>query len=128
VLGQQRGVSIRVPSADEDQKPLSTPNVRLNHPSGVRLLTLTYPINGACHRIGPDESAFAYRDATFATVIAGMWPDPAQTRPNIQWLRDYYEATAPRLELGGYMNFMSEDDQGRMEVKLPGKLRPPRRN
>jgi hypothetical protein len=38
-----------------------------------------YPINGACHRVAPDATAFAYRDATFATVIAGMWPDPADT-------------------------------------------------
>ena len=28
----------------------------------------------------PDATAFAYRDANFATVIAGMWPDPATTR------------------------------------------------
>ena len=39
-----------------------------------------YPINGACHRVAPDATAFAYRDATFATVIAGMWPDPADER------------------------------------------------
>ena len=39
-----------------------------------------YPINGACHRVAPDATAFAYRDANFATVIAGMWPDPADER------------------------------------------------
>ena len=39
-----------------------------------------YPINGACHRVAPDATAFAYRDATFATVIAGMWPDPGRQR------------------------------------------------
>ena len=75
-----------------------------------------YPINGACHRIGPDETAFAYRNATFATVIAGMWPDPAQNQANIQWVRDYYQATAPHSEAGGYINFMSGDDQGRIEA------------
>ena len=37
-----------------------------------------YPINGACHRVAADATAFAYRDANFATVIAGMWPDPAE--------------------------------------------------
>jgi FAD/FMN-containing dehydrogenase len=79
-----------------------------------------YPINGACHRIGPDETAFAYRDATFATVIAGMWPDPAQNEANIQWVRDYYQATAPHSEPGGYINFMSEDDQGRIEANYRG--------
>jgi FAD/FMN-containing dehydrogenase len=70
-----------------------------------------YPINGACHRVAPDATAFAYRDATFATVIAGMWPDPAQNEDNIAWVRDFYEATAPHSEEGGYINFMAEDDQ-----------------
>ena len=56
-----------------------------------------YPINGACHRVAPDETAFAYRDATFATVIAGMWPDPAENEANTAWVRDFYDATAPLL-------------------------------
>ena len=36
-----------------------------------------YPINGACHRVAADETAFAYRDANFATVILAAWSDPA---------------------------------------------------
>jgi len=79
-----------------------------------------YPINGACHRIAPDETAFAYRDATFATVIAGMWPDPADNEDNIKWVRDYYDATAPLSEEGGYVNFMAEDDQGRIKANYKG--------
>jgi FAD/FMN-containing dehydrogenase len=75
-----------------------------------------YPINGACHRVAPDETAFAYRDATFATVIAGMWPDPADNERNIAWVRDFYDATAPLSEEGGYVNFMSGDDQDRIGV------------
>ena len=38
-----------------------------------------YPINGPCHRVGATETAFAYRDATFATVIVCAWQDPAAT-------------------------------------------------
>jgi hypothetical protein len=53
-----------------------------------------YPINGACNRVAADATAFAYRDATFAPVIAGMWPDPTQNDANIKWVRDYYAATA----------------------------------
>jgi FAD/FMN-containing dehydrogenase len=75
-----------------------------------------YPINGACHRVGKDDSAFAYRDANFATVIAGMWPDAADNDANIGWVRDYYDATAPHSEEGGYINFMAEDDQGRIRA------------
>jgi FAD/FMN-containing dehydrogenase len=75
-----------------------------------------YPINGACHRVAPDATAFAYRDATFATVIAGMWPDPAQNDDNIAWVRGFYEATSPHSEEGGYINFMAGDDQDRIRV------------
>jgi hypothetical protein len=79
-----------------------------------------YPINGACHRVASDETAFAYRDANFATVIAGMWPDPAQNEANIKWVRDYYDATAPYSEEGGYVNFMADDDQDRISANYRG--------
>ena len=79
-----------------------------------------YPINGACHRVAADATAFAYRDANFAAVIAGMWPDPAQNAENIKWVRDYYAATAPLSEEGGYINFMAGDDQDRIMANYGG--------
>jgi len=79
-----------------------------------------YPINGACHRVAHDATAFAYRDATFATVIAGMWPDPAENDANTKWVRDFYDATAPHSEPGGYVNFMADDDQGRIRDNYRG--------
>jgi FAD/FMN-containing dehydrogenase len=79
-----------------------------------------YPINGACHRVASDETAFAYRDATFATVIAGMWPDPADNERNTAWVRGYYDATAPLSEEGGYINFMAADDQDRIRTNYRG--------
>jgi len=79
-----------------------------------------YPINGACHRVAPDATAFAYRDATYATVIAGMWPDPAENDANTKWVRDFYDATAPHSEPGGYVNFMADDDQGRIRDNYKG--------
>jgi hypothetical protein len=79
-----------------------------------------YPINGAAHRVCSDETAFAYRDANFATVIAGMWPDPAANEANTAWVRDYAAATAPLSEQGGYINFMSGDDQGRIKANYKG--------
>ena len=78
-----------------------------------------YPINGACHRVAADATAFAYRDATFAPVIAGMWPDPSQNDANIKWVRDY-AATAPLSEEGGYINFMAGDDQDRIKANYRG--------
>ncbi len=72
-----------------------------------------YPINGACHRVASDATAFGHRDANFATVIAGMWPDATHNKANIKWVRDYYDATSPHSEEGGYINFAADDDQGR---------------
>jgi FAD/FMN-containing dehydrogenase len=75
-----------------------------------------YPINGAVHRVAPDATAFAHRDANFATVIAGMWEDPSQNEANTRWVRDYYAATAPHSEAAGYINFMGADDQDRIRA------------
>jgi hypothetical protein len=79
-----------------------------------------YPINGACHRVGAHETAFAYRDATFAQVILAAWPDPAHDEQRIRWVRDYYQATAPYSEPGGYINFMADDDSARVEDNYRG--------
>jgi FAD/FMN-containing dehydrogenase len=79
-----------------------------------------YPINGAAGRVPSDATAFAFRDANFATVIAGMWPDPADNDRNIQWVKDYYKALEPHSEAGGYVNFMAGDDQGRVRDNYKG--------
>ena len=79
-----------------------------------------YPINGAVQDVAPDATAFAYRDANFATVIAGMWPDAADNDANIAWVRGFYEATAPYSEEGGYINFMAGDDQEKIRANYKG--------
>jgi FAD/FMN-containing dehydrogenase len=79
-----------------------------------------YPINGACNRVKADATAFAYRDAQFATVIAGMWPEPADNAKNIKWVKDYYAGLQPHSAAGGYVNFMADDDQGRIRDNYRG--------
>lgn len=79
-----------------------------------------YPINGACNRVPADATAFAYRDASFATVIAGVWPDSNDNEKNIKWVRDYYKALEPHSDAGGYINFMDADDQGRIKDNYKG--------
>ena len=49
-----------------------------------------------------------------------MWPDPAQNDATIKWVRDYYDATAPLSESGGYVNFMAADDQDRIRDNYKG--------
>jgi FAD/FMN-containing dehydrogenase len=95
----------------------------VEHGSQVPVVNSTmhiYPINGACHRVSPAATAFAYRDASFATVIAGMWPDPADNEKNTAWVKGYYKALQPHSESGGYVNFMADDDQGRIQDNYKG--------
>ncbi len=95
----------------------------LAHGSKVPEVSATmhlYPINGACHRVASDETAFAYRDATFAPVIVAAWQDRALDQERIRWVRDYYAAIAPHSEPGGYVNFMSDDDQTRVQDNYGG--------
>jgi FAD/FMN-containing dehydrogenase len=91
--------------------------VHMEHGPKVPTMNSTvhlYPIDGAVHDIAPDATAFGHRDASFAPVIAGMWPDPADNERNTQWVRDYYAAIAPHSEAGGYINFASPDDQDKV--------------
>ena len=91
-------------------------DVHLEHGPKVPTMQSTvhlYPINGACHRVASDATAFGHRDASFAPVIAGMWEDPADNEANTAWVRDYAAALAPHSKEGGYINFMAADDQGR---------------
>jgi FAD/FMN-containing dehydrogenase len=82
---------------------------------GVSATMHRYPINGAAGRVASDETAFAYRHATFAPVFVAAWQDPAEDQERIKWVRDYYQAIAPHSEAGGYINFMSDDDQSRIQ-------------
>jgi FAD/FMN-containing dehydrogenase len=79
-----------------------------------------YPINGACHRVGADDTAFAYRSATFAPVILAAWQDKGLDDDRIAWVRDYYRSTEPYSEPGGYINFMADDDWERIQDNYRG--------
>lgn len=80
------------------------------------------PINGACHEVGEAETAFANRNATFSAVISGTWHHARDDQANMAWVRDYHAALAPWSEPGGYVNFMSGDDQGIVEKNFGARL------
>lgn len=73
-----------------------------------------YPVNGAAGDVAPDATAWGHRDAKYACVMAGMWPDPGDNEHNTRWVKDYHAALAPHSLGGGYTNFASADDQGRV--------------
>ena len=72
--------------------------------------TLLFPVDGACHRVGPEDSAFAYRDANIAVGLGATWRRPEDDEANIAWSRAYHDALRPTAMGGGYVNFASDDD------------------
>ncbi|MDP8928335.1 MAG: BBE domain-containing protein, partial [Actinomycetota bacterium] len=78
--------------------------------------TLIFPIDGACHRVGPTETAFGYRDANLAAGIGATWHDAAEDEANIAWTRAYYQALRPTAMPGGYVNFSSDDDPAQIRA------------
>lgn len=75
-----------------------------------------YPIDGAAHRVGEEETAFSYRDARWSQVIAGIDPDPANRETITGWATEYWEALHPHSAGGAYVNMMMEEGQDRVKT------------
>src|SRR6476661_5106135 len=75
-----------------------------------------YPIDGAVHDVGSGDTAFSYRDVTWAQVIVGVDPDPANAEAIKRWTIDYWDATHPYSAGGAYVNFMMDEGQERVKA------------
>ncbi|GGN87270.1 MULTISPECIES: FAD-binding oxidoreductase [Haloarcula] len=75
-----------------------------------------YPIDGAVHDVGEDETAWSVRDANWSMVIVGVDPDPANTETITEWAQEYWEAVHPHTVGGSYINFMMEEGQDRIRA------------
>jgi FAD/FMN-containing dehydrogenase len=75
-----------------------------------------YPVDGAVHKVGKDETAWNKRDARWSMVIVGVDPDPENAEKIKTWARNYWEALHPHTLGGSYINFMMEEGQERIEA------------
>jgi FAD/FMN-containing dehydrogenase len=71
-----------------------------------------YPIDGAVHRVGQDETAFANRESRWAEVIVGVDPEPGNAAAITDWTKRYWEALHPYSAGGAYVNFLMHDEGG----------------
>jgi FAD/FMN-containing dehydrogenase len=79
-----------------------------------------YPIDGAAHDAGTDDTAFSFRDAQYAEVILGVDPDPAKAGAIRDWCVGYWDATHPYSAGGAYVNFMMDEGQDRVRATYRG--------
>ncbi|HZO48816.1 MAG TPA: FAD-binding oxidoreductase [Gaiellaceae bacterium] len=75
-----------------------------------------YPIDGAAHDVGRDDTAWSYRDATWGSVFAGVDPSPANVDAIRRWSIDYFEALHPYSAGGAYVNMMMDEGQERVRA------------
>ncbi len=66
--------------------------------------------------MGSSDTAWSYRDAVWATVYAGVDPDPADVGTIRKWSIDYYEALHPYSAGGAYVNMMMDEGQDRVRA------------
>ncbi|MEU9088999.1 FAD-binding oxidoreductase [Streptomyces sp. NPDC087901] len=78
-----------------------------NLPTGLSTMHL-YPVDGAAHRVGSDATPWAYRDAVWSGVVAGIDPDPANAEAIREWCVDYWTELHPHSMGGAYINFLGE--------------------
>jgi hypothetical protein len=78
--------------------------------------THLYPINGAASKPKNKDTAWNYRDSTWAWVVVGVDPDPSNKDLITKWVKDYYKDIHPFSAGGAYVNFMM-DDEGEERIK-----------
>ncbi|WP_405522993.1 FAD-binding oxidoreductase [Streptomyces canus] len=79
-----------------------------------------YPIDGAAHDVAQDETPWAYRHANWASVFAGVDPDPANAELVKRWTVDYFDALHPHSAGGAYVNMMMDEGQERVRASYRG--------
>src|SRR5579862_2736238 len=75
-----------------------------------------YPINGAASRVKNSATPWCYRDATWAAVIVGVDPNPANKDKISTWAKEYWNALHPYSAGGAYINFMMEEGVERIRA------------
>ena len=104
---------------------LSDEAIARHHEFGEKLPTPystmhMYPIDGAVHDVGDADTAWSYRNTTWAEVIVGVDPDPANAAAIRQWTVDYWDATHPYSAGGAYVNFMMDEGHARVQATYRG--------
>ena len=75
-----------------------------------------YPINGAASRVSKQDTAWSYRDSTWAQVIVGVDPDPGNREKITEWAKAYWKDLHTYSAGGAYINMIMDEGQERVKA------------
>ncbi len=72
-------------------------------------------IGGQTARVAPDAMAYSSRDANYVMNVHARWDEVQQDEACIGWARSFFAASKPFASDGAYVNFLTEEEAGRVE-------------
>jgi FAD/FMN-containing dehydrogenase len=77
-------------------------------------------LGGAVSRVPTEATAYTHRDAQFVLNVHGRWDDAAKDAECISWARALFEAATPYATGGVYVNFLTQEEEGRIRAAYGG--------
>ncbi len=75
-------------------------------------------LGGAVRRVGGDETAFYHRDMLHDLLILGVWAQPEEEEPCVNWTRELWHEMQPFYGEGAYVNYLGQgSEEGAERVK-----------
>jgi FAD/FMN-containing dehydrogenase len=71
-------------------------------------------IGGKANALPPDATSYPHRNVLYAMNVHGRWTDPADDTRCVSWARDFFAAAKPYSAGSVYINFMTQDEGGRI--------------
>lgn len=71
-------------------------------------------IGGQANRVAPEATAYPHRNVLYAMNVHTRWSEPAEDDKCISWAREYFNASAPFASGSVYVNFMTQEETGRI--------------
>ncbi len=79
---------------------------------------LIIPGGGQLARVSENAMAIGQRHAPWNTHLIGMWSDPAETKRNVDWVRELRAGSAPYTTGRAFLNFLGEEGDLRVRRAL----------
>ena len=80
-------------------------------------------VGGMADRVAPDATAFPQRNAHFVMNVHTRWRDAGDDRAFIDWARSLFDKMKPFAAGTAYVNFMPDDEGGRVESAYGGNYK-----